>query len=88
MSNTTNITPTMPLGPYPHPRLCGQVGTTPRRTRTRTINRIVPRLIAGTPEICANTDTNSNTRFDPYAGAHRGADRQLLLAMHRSAEPQ
>jgi hypothetical protein len=36
------INPTVPLGAYPHDRLCGQVGITPTRIRIRIMRTIVP----------------------------------------------
>ena len=42
------INKTMPkplLGPYPHLRLCGQLGKAPIKSNTRAINRIVPKVI-------------------------------------------
>ena len=39
------IRPNPPLGAYPHPRLCRQEGTDPTNIRTRTINKIVPRVL-------------------------------------------
>jgi len=32
----------MPLGPYPHPRLCGHTGMTPNKIRTKKMRTIVP----------------------------------------------
>src|SRR4051794_19469712 len=45
MIRTTTITPTMPLGPYPQPRLYPQFGSAPIRIRMRMMRRIVPTLI-------------------------------------------
>jgi hypothetical protein len=36
------IKPIPPLGPYPHPRLCGHVGMTPISIRIRIMSKIVP----------------------------------------------
>jgi hypothetical protein len=46
MSTMSNTTPNIPLGPYPHPLLCGQVGTVPIRSTINTISSIVPNDIA------------------------------------------
>lgn len=34
-----------PLGPYPHPLLCGQDGNTPINASIKTIKSIVPKVI-------------------------------------------
>jgi hypothetical protein len=41
MSNS----PTSPLGPYPQPRLYGQLGTAPNNNSTRMIKSIVPMVV-------------------------------------------
>jgi hypothetical protein len=38
----TTMTPTIPLGPYPHLLLCPHVGITPTKARIRMIRRMVP----------------------------------------------
>jgi hypothetical protein len=42
MSTMSNTVPNIPLGPYPHPLLCGQVGTAPIKSTINTISSIVP----------------------------------------------
>jgi len=46
-STITMITssPTPPTGPYPQLLLCDQVGNAPTSIRTRTINKMVPKLM-------------------------------------------
>ncbi len=46
MSTMINTVPNIPLGPYPHALLCGQVGTAPIKSTINTINSIVPNDIA------------------------------------------
>lgn len=66
ISNTTRITPTIPLGPYPHPLLCGQVGITPTMISTNTMRRIVPRLIA-----CSQEKLEGRTYPEPQSTSVR-----------------
>ncbi len=40
-----NITPKMPLGPYPQPELYGQAGIAPRSNNINIITSIVPSMI-------------------------------------------
>jgi hypothetical protein len=42
MMTTMRMRPTIPEGPYPHPRLWPQVGKTPSKIRMRIMIRIVP----------------------------------------------
>lgn len=41
----TRITPKIPLGPYPQPALCGQVGKAPIRIKINSINKIVLNIL-------------------------------------------
>jgi len=38
----STITPTPPLGKYPHDRLCGQIGIIPTSASIRITSKIVP----------------------------------------------
>jgi hypothetical protein len=47
MRTTMTTKPKAPLGPYPQPLLWGHDGKTPISIKTKTISRMVPKLMAG-----------------------------------------
>src|SRR5665647_217340 len=49
ITRITTIRPTPPLGPYPHDRLCGQAGITPKSAKTKTMSNIVPSDMISSP---------------------------------------
>ena len=51
----TNIRPIPPLGPYPHARLWGQTGMTPKSASIRITSKIVPSIVLSPVKVFENS---------------------------------
>jgi len=81
ISKMSSISPSPPLDPYPHPRLCGQAGMTPMNIGMRITSKIVPGdmvMLLLEKNVKLKTIPNGVTlileRFDDICIEHKNAD--------------